>query len=42
MGRQLAFWKYEDGADLNAREVYEKSVIEGSVVAGLATLPRSM
>ena len=41
MGRQLAFWKYEGGADLNAREVYEKSVVEGSVVAGLATLPEA-
>lgn len=41
MGRQLAFWKYEDGADLNAREVYEKSVIEGSAVTGLAMLPEA-
>ena len=39
MGRQLAFWKYEDGVVLNAREVYEKAVIEGTPVAGLAALP---
>lgn len=40
MGRQLAFWKYENGVSLNAREVYEKSCVEGGSVAGLVTLPK--
>ncbi len=39
MGRQLAFWKYEDGIYLDNREVYMTSCIEGKIVNGLAQLP---
>lgn len=39
MGRQLAFWKYENGIALDAQEVYQKSCIEGAYVPGLAELP---
>ena len=39
MGRQLAFWKYENGIALDAGEVYQKSCVEGVSVSGLAQLP---
>lgn len=41
MGRQLAFWKYEDGTYLDNREVYMTSCIEGKNVKGLVELPRA-
>ena len=39
MGRQLAFWKYEDGIYLNNQEIYQKSCGNGETVSGLAELP---
>jgi len=39
MGRQLAFWKYENGIYLNNQEVYNSSCSEGKTVTGLAELP---
>lgn len=39
MGRQLAFWKYENGIYLNNQEVYNSSCSEGKTVTGLAQLP---
>lgn len=39
MGRQLAFWKYEDGVYLNNQEVYQKSCGNGETVTGLVELP---
>ena len=41
MGRQLVFWKYEDGIYLNNGEVYRAAVAEGKNVTGLAELPVS-
>lgn len=40
MGRQLAFWKYEDGVYLDNKEVYKKSCGDGEEVPGLSELPR--
>lgn len=39
MGRQLAFWKYEEGVYLDNHEVYMISCIEGKAVNGLIQLP---
>jgi len=39
MGRQLAFWKYEEGIYLDNQEVYRSVCGEGKTVAGLAVLP---
>lgn len=39
MGRQLVFWKYENGIYLNNQEVYKTSCAEGKTVTGLAELP---
>ena len=40
MGRQLAFWKYEDGVYLDNKEVYMKSFGDGEEVSGLSELPK--
>lgn len=40
MGRQLAFWKYEEGVYLDNKEVYKKSIGEGVEVPGLSFLPK--
>ena len=40
MGRQLAFWKYEDGVYLDNKEVYKKSFGDGEEVSGLSELPK--
>ena len=39
MGRQLAFWKYDEGIYLDNREVYMTSYIAGKNVDGLTQLP---
>ena len=40
MGRQLAFWKYEDGIYLDNKEVYKKSCGDGEEISGLTELPK--
>ena len=39
MGRQMAFWKYDDGVELNAHDVYEKACLNEETVIGLSMLP---
>lgn len=39
MGRQLAFWKYENGISLDNGEVFNTACVEGKTVQGLSELP---
>jgi len=39
MGRQLAFWKYDEGIYLDNKKVYETACIEGISIDGLSILP---
>ena len=40
MGRQLVFWKYEDGVCLDNKKVYQ-SICDDKTIPGLANLPVS-
>ena len=39
MARLLAFWKYEDGINLDDQEVFNTACVEGKTVQGLSELP---
>ena len=39
MGRYMAFWKYEEGVDIEPQAVYEHTCLEEQPTAGLCTLP---